>query len=164
MPLVLVLLDYILFSSTAPKPQHAISIFKPNPENRCGRSLLAGCVEPGSARRTENRRRSACRRRKEKMPGRAASAARPAVRRQRYDATKFAGTIPSSTYRPTPFPRGARRPTPFPRGVTCGQHGGIAAGFCFDSGIRSARSRKARGTRRGLILALTAITSVTATG
>ena len=98
------------------------------------------------------------------MPGRAASAARPAVRRQRYDATKFAGTIPSSTHRPTPFPRGARRPTPFPRGVTCGQHGGIAAGFCFDSGIRSARSRKARGTRRGLILALTAIMSVTATG
>ena len=84
--------------------------------------------------------------------------------RQRYDATKFAGTIPSSTHKPTPSPRGAHWPTPPPRGVTCGQHGGIGAGFSFDSDLGSVRFRWARGTRRGLILALTAIMSVTATG
>jgi outer membrane protein, multidrug efflux system len=89
------------------------------------------------------------------MPGRVASAgARPAEWRQRNDATKFAGTIPSSTHWPTPSPRGVR----------CGQHGGIAAGFCFNSDIWSVRFRWARGARHGLILALTAIMSVTATG
>jgi hypothetical protein len=54
------------------------------------------------------------------MPGRVAYAvARPAERKQRHVATKFAGTIPSSTHWLTPSPKGVR----------CGQHGGIAAGF-----------------------------------
>src|ERR1700687_2384737 len=62
--------------------------------------------------------------RKRKMPGRGASAvARPAERRQRYSATKFAGTIPSST----------RWLTPSPKGVKCGQHGGVGAGRFFHS-------------------------------
>jgi outer membrane protein, multidrug efflux system len=98
------------------------------------------------------------------MPGRATSAARPAKRRQRYEVTKLAGTIPSSAHRPTPFPPGAHWPTPSPRGVTCGQHGGIAAGFCFDSDVLSARSHRASPARSGLILGLTLIVSVTATG
>src|ERR1700683_1891964 len=98
------------------------------------------------------------------MPGRAASAARPSERRQRYEATKFAGTIQSSTHRPTPFPPGSPLADSSPRGVTCGQHGGIAAGFCFDSDIRSARFRRARPAGSGLILVFTLIVSVDGTG
>jgi outer membrane protein, multidrug efflux system len=117
---------------------------------------------------SESDRKSAARQhsadKEEKMPGRAASAARPAERGQRYEATKFAGTILSSTRTPTPFPSGSPLANSSPRGVTCGQHGGIAAGFRFDSDIRSARSRRARPAGSGLVLVLTLLASVTVVG